>query len=321
MWKSLVLFGGMAASCLSASAQDFFPETTLDNGQIKARFYLPDAEKGYYRAARFDWSGVIADLTYGGHTYFGKWFEKYDPHLHDAISGPVEEFTPIGYETAQPGETFLKIGVGMLRKKDQSAYRFFAPFENTNGGTWTTKVHRNRIVFVHELSDSQGYGYRYEKTVRLRKNKLILSHRLKNTGTKPLETTVYDHNFLVLDGQITGPDTRVTFPFRLEPEASTTPRGLGTLAQLDGNQWTYLRPLVKGESTHSYLSGFGKSAADYHIRAENRQIGVEIRGNKPLVRLVYWSIPTVFSPEPYIAVRANPGKTDTWTLEYTFFTR
>lgn len=306
---------------LSASAQDAYPETTLTNGHIKARFYLPDAQKGSYRAARFDWSGIIASLEYKDHHYFGKWYGKDDPLLHDAISGPVEEFTPIGYETAQPGETFLKIGVGMLRKKDQTAYRFFVPFDNVNGGTWTTKVRRKRIVFTHELTDAAGYAYRYEKTVRLRKNKLILSHKLTNTGSKPIETMVYDHNFLVFDGQTTGPDTRITFPFRLETEAGTTPKGLGTLAELQGNQWTYLRPLAKAESTHSYLSGFGKAVTDYRIRAENKDIGVDIRGSKPLVRLVFWSIATVFSPEPYISIQANPGQTDRWTIEYTFFTR
>ena len=60
---------------------------------VRARFYLPDPEVGYYRATRFDWSGVISSVDYKGHSYFGQWFEKYDPKIHDAIMGPVEEFT------------------------------------------------------------------------------------------------------------------------------------------------------------------------------------------------------------------------------------
>jgi hypothetical protein len=50
------------------------------------------AADGYYRATRFDWSGVVASLEFQGHNYFGVWFPHYDPKLHDAITGPVEEY-------------------------------------------------------------------------------------------------------------------------------------------------------------------------------------------------------------------------------------
>src|SRR5437016_7325925 len=97
---------------LTLSAAEF-PEAQITNGQIKAKLYLPDAEKGYYRATRFDWSGVIASLEYKGHNYFGVWFPKYDPKLHDSITGPVEEFrtgdTGLGYADAKPGGTFIRI--------------------------------------------------------------------------------------------------------------------------------------------------------------------------------------------------------------------
>src|SRR5919206_893566 len=69
-------------------AQQDAPQADIGNGEIRAKLYLPDAEHGYYRATRFDWSGVIASLEYKGHNYFGKWFEKYDPKIHDAILGP-----------------------------------------------------------------------------------------------------------------------------------------------------------------------------------------------------------------------------------------
>src|SRR3954468_2801637 len=87
------------------------PEAEISNGALRAKLYLPDAENGYYRATRFDWSGVISSLEYKGHNYFGKWFEKYDPKIHDAIMGPVEEFrtngSGLGYEEAKAGETFI----------------------------------------------------------------------------------------------------------------------------------------------------------------------------------------------------------------------
>src|SRR3974390_2796609 len=44
-----------------------FPRTEITNGQLHVKLYLPDAKGGYYRATRFDWSGVIASLEYKGH--------------------------------------------------------------------------------------------------------------------------------------------------------------------------------------------------------------------------------------------------------------
>ncbi len=101
---------------------------------MRVKLYLPDATNGFYRGTRFDWSGVVADLQYAGHSYYGPWFTQTDPKVSDfvyrgaeivagpcsAITGPVEEFTALGYDEAKPGGTFLKIGVGMLRKPDDS---------------------------------------------------------------------------------------------------------------------------------------------------------------------------------------------------------
>ena len=100
------------------------PQSQISNGIITADLKLPDAKDGYYRGVRFDWSGVISDLTYKGHHYFGKWFERYEPTLHDAIMGPVDAYDPIGYDRAKPGEPFVKIGVGTVEKIADEPYAF-----------------------------------------------------------------------------------------------------------------------------------------------------------------------------------------------------
>ncbi len=73
----------------------------------------------------------IPSLEFQGHTFFGQWFEKYDPKLHDAIMGPVEEFLTngagLGYAEAKPGENFVKIGVGAIRKPEEAASISSAP--------------------------------------------------------------------------------------------------------------------------------------------------------------------------------------------------
>src|SRR5262249_11443629 len=52
------------------------PQAEINNGLLKAQLYLPDAQKGFYRGTRFDWSGVIGSLEYQGHRYYGPWFTR-----------------------------------------------------------------------------------------------------------------------------------------------------------------------------------------------------------------------------------------------------
>ena len=118
----------LAASAVLLPATEF-PEAEISNGMVTAQLYLPDAQNGYYRGTRFDWSGQIASLRVGRREYFGQWFDKYDPKIHDAIMGPVEEFltgdTSLGYQEAPVGGTFVRIGVGVLRKPEDRAYERF----------------------------------------------------------------------------------------------------------------------------------------------------------------------------------------------------
>jgi hypothetical protein len=87
---------GLALAAVAAQAAP--PQAAISNSHVRAQLYLPDAQSGYYQGTRFDWSGVISSLEANGHSYFGQWFPRYDPKLHDAITGPVEEFTGVGYD-------------------------------------------------------------------------------------------------------------------------------------------------------------------------------------------------------------------------------
>ena len=309
---------GFCCAALSPTAEP--PQVELDNGLVRTTLYLPDAQRGYYQGTRFDWSGAFKSLEYGGHRYVDQWFETYDPKIHDAINGPVEEFTALGYADAKPGETFVKIGVGVLRKPDDKPYAFARSYDVTDGGKWDVKRSRDRVAFQHDLDDATGYGYRYVKTVRLVKGKpeLVLEHSLKNTGRKPIETSVYNHNFFVIDKQPTGPGIQVKFPFVVKGEG----RGFGTAILARDSSLVYARELDKKEQVFSAgLQGFGSSADAYDIRIENVKTGAGVRatGDQPIEKLVYWACSTTSCPEPYVKLRAAPGQTLTWTITYAFY--
>jgi hypothetical protein len=315
-----------SSPCSSFIASNF-PKAVISNGSVQAVIYLPDAEKGYYRASRFDWSGVVPCLTYKGHTYFGVWFNKYDPFLNDSITGPVEEFrsgdgfSSMNYSEAKPGELFIKPGVGVLRKIDDSPYNFGFTYPIVDRGKWTVRVKRSEVTFTQRLRSPLGIAFVYEKTLKLDKHQpvLILEHHMRNTGTKPIDTEVYDHNFFMLDGAPTGPGMVVHFPF--EPVAK---RPLEPRAKIDGKDIVYLQELEgPKQSVSSFLTGFSNSPADYDFTVENRNtgVGVEQTSNSPISQLNFWSIRTTICPEAYIHVNVQPGATTNWNIRYRFFAK
>src|SRR5215472_1810621 len=210
---------GLVVTMAFAAAAGEPPSAYITNGAVRAKLNLPDTENGYYRGTRFDWSGSSLSLEAGGHTYFGQWFPRYDPKVHDSITGPVEDYAPLNYNEAKPGETFVKIGVGVLRRPDDQPYRFSAPYELLDTGKWSVRTGADFVEYRHEAGDpTSGYAYVYTKTVRLAagKQQMTIEHTLKNTGVKAIETNVYNHGFFMLDSQTTGPDFTVTFPFDLK---------------------------------------------------------------------------------------------------------
>ena len=70
----------------------------------------------------------------------------------------------------------------------------------------------------HTLSEpSINFGYVYTKVVRLTPGKpqMTISHVMRNTGSKPIVTNVYNHNFTTIDKQPTGPDVEITVPWQM----------------------------------------------------------------------------------------------------------
>src|ERR1700733_8837924 len=82
---------------------------------------------------------------------------------------------PLGYNEAKAGGTFVKIGVGALRKPADSEYDQFRLYELVDGGTWRVQKTTGSIEFTQTLTDPQsGYGYVYRKTISVSKNEMTL---------------------------------------------------------------------------------------------------------------------------------------------------
>src|SRR3984885_3723531 len=323
----------LTISSPSVRAADF-PQAEISNGQITAKIYLPDAKNGYYRSTRFDWSGAVYSLQYKGHNFYGPWFDSIDPKVINwvfqgpdivsgpctALEGPVDEFqTVLGWDDAKPGGTFIKIGVGVLRKTGTD-YNRYLPYEVVDPGSWLVEKHKDSIVFQQELSDpALGYGYVYRKIVRLVKGRpeMVIERSLKNTGKREIQSTTYDHNFVVLDKQPPGPDFTFKVPFQIESPRPPKKEQ----AEIRGNEIVYKKTLTGEDQVAVPIQGFGDSAKDNEIVIENKKVGAGVRvsGDRPLVRNILWSIRTVLADEPYIAIDIQPGSEFTWRNRFEYY--
>ena len=290
-----------------------FPSAAIATETIAVKLYLPDAKTGYYRGTRFDWSGQIGSLKTARHEYFGQWFEKYDPQLHDSIQGPVEEFSEVGFAEAKAGDLFLRVGVGLVRRPDAKPYDRFKTYEIVDAGQWRIRRGKDRIAMTHTVRGA-GFAYRYTKTIRLMGQEMVIEHALRNTVGKAMTLTQYNHQFFVMDGKPTGPETEVLFPFDLQ--ASQKPAE--TLATVQGGAIQYKRELRKGESVFGIFAGAPAPAFDIRVGRRDTGAGVRIRGDRAIENVVFWSIRTTVCPEPYVRVDTAPGKTTRWSYRYTF---
>ncbi|HEY1877879.1 MAG TPA: hypothetical protein VGG66_10435 [Rhizomicrobium sp.] len=319
-----------ADSVIPASALDNLPHKDISNGIVSAKVYLP-GDHGFYRGTRFDRAGVVAHATYKGTDYGQYWFSSYSPLVHDfawrdhqvtvstasGAAGPAEEFTAIGFDEAGQGGKFLKVGVGIL-KRDTDAYDFVHTYPVVNEGRRGVSATKTSVRLTQDLNDADtGYGYRYAKTVRLvpGKAQMVIEHVLTNTGKKPIETSVYCHNFLSLAPG--NENVALTAPFKLEAGKPLAPDA----AQVSGDTLKYLRPVKEGESVTTPFTGFGDKASDYDFKVVNTATGFgqRIRADQPLARINFWSIRTIFSWEPYIAISLKPGETKRWSYTYDYF--
>jgi hypothetical protein len=293
-----------------------YPHAQISNKYLVMKLYLPDVQNGYYRATRFDWSGIIYSLEAQGHQYFGEWKSSHDPLIHEDITGPVESFgsAGLGYKESEPGGEFIRIGVGILEKIQEPQYVWNKTYKILDNGAWKVKKGRDWIEFRHTLMSKTGWGYIYTKRIALMKEKpgFSIIHTLKNTGSKTIETDQFNHNFFVIDGEITSPDFEVKFPFNISTESD-----LMGIVKIDQNKLLFTKKFSEG-SIWMALKGYGTEAAHHQVEIRNNKTGAGVRlsVNKPLYRLVFWATNTTLCPENFIYLKLAPGEQETWISDY-----
>ena len=290
--------------------------SVLRAGDLRIVLCTPDSRNGYYRGTRFDYAGVFKSIEYKGKLFADAWFTQYDPYRHDCLTGPVEEFSQNGYEDAMPGGLFLKPGVGLLRREDDSPYDWFHRYEIADEGSRSLHTGENSITFRQEINRN-GFAYDYVKSIVAEKEKGTFSirHSLKNTGARPISGMVYNHNFFTLGEARTGCATKIEFPF--------TPSGHWRseydCVALDGRAIRFSRSLKEGEKVYMgdlHSSESEHSEYSFSVRNDASGLGYTASSGAVMHHAVFWAIDRVACVEPHTPLSISPGNTLRWNIIY-----
>ena len=257
---------------------------------------------GYYQGTRFDRSGVFKSLVFRGVELCGPWFEKYAPTMHDAVCGPVEEFSFI-----PAGPCRLKPGVGLLALSPEP-YDRFRLYDVLDPGRWEMEESEGATLFRHIMEPY----YIYTKEVRsVGPDAFEIRHEL--LPMIPWEGTVYNHNFFTFGKFVTGPSRRIDFPFRPEGPWRTQYDSVGFTA----GGVRFSRQILEGESV--YNCGIRKAEEQgmpYEFTLSEGPLSVHVIGDVPVTHAVLWANHRIACLEPYNELKAAAGEPLRWSIRY-----
>jgi len=299
-------------------ADTSYPTAVLSNNHLKAAVYLPDVEKGYYRNSRFDWSSMLASVQYDGHRYFGDCFLTGPaPDMSDRASGIAEEFkTPLGYDSAAPGESFLKIGAGIFKRIDGASYDFSRQYPLIKPASWLVTTGNDWIKFESEAA-LPPYSYRYFRKVFLDGATIVIDHTLRNTGKADISTKHYSHNFIIVDGMPVGRTYSVKFNFHL-----LTGNKWKDIVKLDDNRLEFIRALGNGDFLNLNPAGIANACDNTSVLVFNtdKNAGVIVNAKFPVSHYLLHINEKAICPEPFFNINLKPESSISWQTRYVFFT-
>jgi len=304
---------GLAAGSQSvSSAEEPYPRVTIHSPRSQIDVLVADGQHGFYRGTRFDATSVVRSWQWQGHRLFLPWKDTHDPTQHDDITGPCEEFRgEPGYADAQPGGSFLKIGVGVCRKPQETTYRFWNRYEVIDRGKWSHRILREGnhrpygVEQTHEVTSPAGDGYRLTRTVKLTeasgRARLTWQNCLTNRGQRPLTTQVYNHFFLNVDQSRVGPEMRLQLPANLGPP-KTQDRFIQIVHQRNG-WWIPEKPLDRGSIYAQFpVPVRGPSPYEFRWHHAPTRLELTVRGDQLVSRWDLWGVFRCWCPEPYIDI-------------------
>jgi hypothetical protein len=325
---------------MDSTVERTMPSIVFESNRLKVEIALPGT---VYRRSRFDWAGFITQITLDGrHTFCVP--EDYDPAKGTGGIGLCSEFgneKAIGYADAAPGETFPKLGIGLLKRPEDPKYNFFKPHEIAEPFPIEIETGPDSVQFTVQPLDCRGYAVREIKTVSAAENWLTIETQLENCGSKAVHTHEYCHNFIGINRQPVGPDYHLRFPYPLAFEKfhesyrsflppllrKITPgfvlemmvkRMMGSgILRATGNEIDWKATPEKFFFCRP-LGSFKTEEAQWELTHRPSKICVREFDDFTPVRVALWGAAHVVSAEVYTDIDLEPGERTSWTRRYQF---
>lgn len=287
----------------------------LQNSELEIHF---DKPKEGYDFSRFDWTGKITLVKFQGEPVTTT--ERRDKADIDKFGcGLYNEFgidTALGFNEASMGDWFLKIGVGALRKQTAS-YQFTYPYE-IRPARFDIKAGDDKISMNCLSEILNGYGYELKKEFQLYNKRLTIDYELKNTGSKPIATEEYVHNFLGFNGQTIDAEYVLKFPFEIDPD------GIGETVNPEGKVIVGKREIrfsgtPREQFFFSCLNGTKPVRAIWELEHSKRNTAVRESVSFTSKKVNLWGWKHVISPEIFCQIHLEAGESVVWSRAYDFY--
>ncbi len=280
----------------------------LENNHLSVEISAPGS---LYRGTRFDWTGVITQVTLDGKTTFCVQ-EPEQNHTNTNGVGLCNEFTnfiPIENDVSA-GIPFPKLGIGILKPLVKGSFNNFLACEIDPFKVEMVQKDSHTIKFIAYPTECRGISVYTEKTITLQNNKIIIDYEMKNTGTVALHTREYNHNFIQINDYPIGPDYTMKFPYEISvdnlPEYISCEDKEIHINEIPVDSF-YLLP--KGYTTEPHR---------WELICNPLKVGISEENDFSAGRFAIWGRNNVISPEVFVNIDLEPGQSMKWFRKYSF---
>lgn len=287
----------------------------LKNSNLEIHFDFP--EEGY-AGSRFDWSGKITMVKFQGcpitsvertdnedSTYLGRGF--YNEFGIDSA---------LGFEDAEIGGWFHKIGVGLLKKENQE-YLFHKAYQTQPAlfNVSTTPID----ITIHCTSEMvNGYAYVLNKKITLGERGWVIDYTLHNVGQRVIRTDEYVHNFMAINNESMGCDYILKFPFPLRPKRFGETLNTEQQVVIGSNEIGF-RGTPNDQFFFSNLSGNETVGASWELQHLKHKVAIRAKADFNTDKVNLWGWKHVIAPELFFPISIPPDEVITWSRTYTVF--
>lgn len=288
-------------------------EIILENHRFRIAICDPSNIADLHFSTRYSYCGYIRSI-------FDKVRGKellYSPKsVFDPFSGegfPDEFEMPVGYDEAQNGGNFLKIGVGRQIKADQKIYTNRDKHKISRVAP--IGIVKNGMSVVFTQADALGENsYYYKKEILLSGNALRISHSLKNRGDKVFETLWYSHAFLPVQGAEGKLRIEIPAALNLQTDERFIVREKGAVELFVSYGISECEQTQKGIC---YV-WTGRDSVNIQTIYSGERTVYKALGDYPLGLLQVFVNGRVISFEPKLRIKLVPEEVYDWSTEYYF---